>query len=175
MPHVCYLKYSNMHNPRSPVQLEGNAATTQILMVRHPASRNVFNAWRHSSTASLTSLVCKQKIKTLVSVNLSGILVRLVCHPFLSRHRSPLLLLLLVQVNQKLALDQQDYYCQRQNRDTDLVAIFVVRRIPRAINLAADETPSILLLATLANAEGFWEVLTSGLLRCRWPRQLRAF
>lgn len=62
-----------------------------------------------------STLIRKSKVESLVSIDLSGFLVRLVLNLLLRCHLIPLCLLLLVQADEVLALHEEDDYRERQD------------------------------------------------------------
>lgn len=81
----------------------------------------------------------ESKVQSLVTVSLTRFQIRLVQSLLLRCHRIPLLLLLLVQANQNLALDYHRNEGQGTESDADCVSLLIVRFIVFAVNLRTDQ------------------------------------
>lgn len=90
-------------------------------------------------SSRLLKLISKSEIQSLVSINLSRSLIKLILDPFLLRHLAPNILLLLIQIHEPLALRENGDNSKRKDRDADGVAGFVVWAVPAAVNLVAND------------------------------------
>ena len=75
----------------------------------------------------------ESKVKSLVSILFSSLLVLLVRRSFIQAHCFPRSILLLVEQNKVLSLDQEGYNTQRTNRNTDFITTVVVWCIISAV------------------------------------------
>ncbi|CRK09327.1 hypothetical protein BN1723_009043, partial [Verticillium longisporum] len=86
------------------------------------------------------SLVGVAEVETLVAVYLAGLNIVLVDVTVLVGHGGPLLLLLAVEVDDDLALDNEDDEGKGADGDEHRVALLEVRAVVGAVDLAANET-----------------------------------
>lgn len=87
----------------------------------------------------MNRLVREPKVIPLIAILLAGLFVILVGCPFLRSHRLPRRILLLVQVHQDLALDNESDEAEAADGHQDRVTTLVVRGVVGAIDLGADE------------------------------------
>ena len=90
--------------------------------------------------------ISESEIETLVTIFFSGFLVSLIFQLLLCTHRVPNFSLLLVGMDEVLPLGDEDHQTERTDGDADFVAVLVVRLVPTAVDLTADETSTATLL-----------------------------